>query len=86
MQKESRLNYLVGSRKYTAQSRSHGFRYESACHNRQLHAILQNCSDEEYLKDTEEEDNEEINVQIREEIDNGIEASALQGKENSEKE
>jgi hypothetical protein len=86
MQKELCLNYLLGSRKYTAQSGSHGFRYESACHNRQLRAILQNSSDEEYLKDTEEKDIEEINVQIRDEIDDGTEASALQGKEDSEKE
>jgi hypothetical protein len=60
---------------------SHGFRCESACHNRQLHAILQNSSDEEYLENTEEEDNEEIHVQIAEDIDDRIQASALQGKD-----
>jgi len=61
---------------------SHGFRCESACHNRQPCAILQNSSDEEYLEDTDEEDNEE-NVQTGEDIDEGIEASALQGKEDA---
>jgi len=65
---------------------SHGFRCESACHNRQLCAILQNSSDEEYLEYTEEYDNEKINVQIGEDVDDGIEASALQGKEHAEKE
>jgi hypothetical protein len=67
---------------------SHGFRCESACHNRKLHVILQNSRDEEYLEDTEEEDSEEINVQIGEgeDIDDGTEASALQGKEDAEKE
>lgn len=65
---------------------SHGFRCESACHNKQPCATLQNSSDEEYLEDTEEEDNEEINVQIGEDIDDGIEASALQRKEDAEKE
>jgi hypothetical protein len=65
---------------------SHGFRCESACHNKQLHAILQNSSNEEYLEDTEEEDYEEINVQIGEDINNGTEAIALQGKEAAEKE
>jgi hypothetical protein len=59
---------------------SHGFRCESACHNRQPRAILQNSSDEEYLEDRDEEDNEE-NVQIGEDIEKGIEASALQGRE-----
>jgi hypothetical protein len=63
-----------------------GVRCESACHNRQLRAILQNSNDEKYLEDTEEEDNEEINVQIGEGIDDGIETSALQGKEDAEEE
>jgi len=86
MQKELCLNYLLGPGNKTTQSVFHEFRCQSACHNRQLRAILHNSSNEEYLEDTQEEDSEEINVQIGEDIDDGIEASALQGKEGGEKE
>lgn len=65
---------------------SDGFRYEWACYNRQLCAILQNSNDQEYLKDKDEEDSEEINVKTGDEINYGIEATALQEKEDSEKE
>jgi hypothetical protein len=47
----------------------------------ELHEIMQNSSYEEYVESEEEEDNEKNNVQIEEEIDDEIEASALQRKE-----
>lgn len=42
---------------------------------------MQNRSDGEYPKDKEEEDNEENNIQIEEEIANGMEARAFQKEE-----
>jgi hypothetical protein len=52
----------------------------------ELHEILQNNSDKEYMEAEEGEDNEENNVQIQEKIYYEIEASALQREEDSEKE
>lgn len=51
-----------------------------------LCAILQNSNDQEYLGDKDEEDSGEINVKTGDEINNETEATALQGKEDSEKE
>jgi len=52
----------------------------------ELPEILQNSSNEKYLQDDAKVDNEEYNVEIKENIDDEIEESALQREKDSLKE